>query len=158
MTKEEERKKEFMERCVEAENGATRVQGSADRKREVERLRGLSEYHRKAAQDNLQGQAPLMAIREGYYIMLHRANEALALAGFKSKTHECTLLGIRGIFNAPGLADDLRRAHRERQNVDYYMNPEKPELVEFKDPESFIKNVVNPFTDRVDELIEKLSE
>lgn len=95
-----------------------------------------------------------MAIREGYYVMLHKANQALALAGFKPKTHECTLLGIRGVFNAPDLADTLRRAHRERQNVDYYIHPDRPELQEFKDPQTFIKDTVEPFIRKVDELVE----
>ena len=160
MTSEEERRQEFMERCVGEEHGgrtrAVRLDRS-DRQREAERFRNLSEYHAKAAQDNLEGQAPLMAIREGYYVMLHKANEALALAGFNAKTHECTLLGIRGIFNVPDLASALRRAHDERQNVDYYINPEKPELEEFTSPEQFVEGVMEPFVEQVNELIEEES-
>lgn len=155
MTSEEERYREFLERCVSEEGKAIRVDGSADRKREAERFRNLSKYHAKAVKDNLEGRAPLMAIEEGYYVMLHKANEALALAGFKPRTHECTLLGIRGVFNASGLADDLRRAFQERRNVDYYMGPERPELEQFEDPESFVGNMMNPFLEKVDELIEK---
>lgn len=155
MTTKEERYKEFMERCVSGEEKTVRISGSADRKREAERFRNLSDYHEKAARDNLEGRAPLMAIREGYYVMLHKANEALALASFKSKTHECALLGLRGVFDAPELADDLRRAFRERQNVEYYMNPEKPELEEFKNAGDFVKNVMKPFVERTDELIDK---
>jgi uncharacterized protein (UPF0332 family) len=86
--------------------------------------------------------------------MLHKANEALALAGFNAKTHECTLLGIRGIFNAPDLATALRRAHNERQNVDYYINPEKPELEEFTSPKQFTESVMEPFVEQVNKLIE----
>lgn len=103
MTTEEERFQEFLDRCVESDDeqpGATRIDGSAARRREADRFRNQSEYHAAAAQDNLEGRAPLMAIREGYYVMLHKSNEALALAGFKPRTHECTLLGIRGVFNA----------------------------------------------------------
>ena len=92
MTSEEERYNEFMERCVG--DGATRVDGSADRRREAERFRNLSDYHMKAVRDNLNGEAPLMAIREGYYVMLHKTNEALVLAGFKPRSHGCTLLGL----------------------------------------------------------------
>lgn len=133
MTWEERRKEDFLERCVKPEGKTVRIDSSVDRKREARRFRNLSEYHRKAVRDHLNGEAKLMAIEEGYYVMLHKANEALALAGFKSKTHECTLMGLRGIFNVPDLADDLRRAYQERRNVDYYINPEKPELEEFKD-------------------------
>lgn len=127
----------------------------ADREREAERFRNLSEYHWKAADDNLKGEAPLMAIVEGYYVMLHKSNEALALAGFKPQTHKCTLLGLRGIFNVPDLANYLRRASNERKNVDYYINPEKLELEEFKDPKSFVNDVVKPFVNNLDELIEE---
>jgi uncharacterized protein (UPF0332 family) len=96
-----------------------------------------------------------MAIREGYYVMLHKANEALALAGFKARTHECTLLGIRGVFNAPDLADMLRRAFEERRNVDYYIDPENPELEEFAGPEQFVEETMKRFVEQVDELIEE---
>ncbi len=95
-----------------------------------------------------------MAIVEGYYVMLHKANQALALAGFKSKSHECTLIGLRGIFNVPDLADDLRRAYQERKNVDYYINPDNPQLEEFKSPKKFVKNMMKPFVQKVDEIIE----
>jgi uncharacterized protein (UPF0332 family) len=80
-----------------------------------------------------------MAIREGYYVMLHKANEALALAGFKPRTHECTLLGIRGIFNAPELANLLRRAFEERKNVDYFIDPDNPESKSLPSPNSSSK-------------------
>lgn len=158
MTTEEERYEEFLDRCVSEEGKTVRIDGSVDRKREAERFRNLSEYHAKATEDNLEGRAPLMAIEEGYYVMLHKANEALALAGFKPMTHECTLLGLRGVFNAPELADKLRRASRERKNVDYYINPKKPELEEFKDPEKFVNEVMKPFVAKLDELIREKFE
>lgn len=96
-----------------------------------------------------------MAIREGYYVMMHKANEGLALAGFKPRTHRCTLLGLRGVFNAPDLADMLRRASNERRNVDYFMDPDDPELAEFTDPRSFIEDTVEVFVNRVDALIDE---
>lgn len=153
MTSKEERKKEFLERCVKSEGKTVRIDGSADRKREAKSFQGLSEYHGKAVSDNLNGEAPLMAIVEGYYVMLHKANQALALAGFKSKSHECTLIGLRGIFNVPDLADDLRRAYQERRNVDYYINPDNPQLEEFKSPSRFVENMMKPFVRKVDDII-----
>lgn len=158
MTTAEERYQEFMDRCVNTDDdqpGVTRIDAAAGRRREADRFRHQSEYHVKAAQDNLEGRAPLMAIREGYYVMLHKANEALALAGFKPRTHECTQLGIRGIFNAPELADMLRRAYTERQNVDYFIDPEDPELAEFAGPEQFVEDTMERFVERVDALIEE---
>lgn len=158
MTSEVERWGEFLDRCVntdEDQPGATRIDGAAGRQREAQRARSLSAYHAEAGRDNLEGRAPLMAIREGYYVMLHKANEALALAGFKPRTHECTLLGIRGVFNAPSLADQLRRAFDERRNVDYFIDPENPELEEFAGPEQFMEDVVDRFVERVEDVIDE---
>lgn len=158
MTTSEERWQEFLDECVNVDDehaGATRIDGAPARRREAARARKQSEYHTLAAQDNLEGQAPLMAIREGYYVMMHKANEALALAGFKPRSHRCTLLGLRGVFDAPDLADLLRRASQERRNVDYFIDPEDPELAEFAGPRSFIEDTVDVFVDRVDELIEE---
>lgn len=142
MTTEADRFKEFMARCVNPENGqpgATRIDDPAARRREAARSRSQSEYHAMAVQDNLEGRAPL----KGYYVMLHKANEALSLAGFKSRTHECTLLGIRGVFNSPVLADMLRRAFDERRNVDYFIDPDNPDLEEFAGPEQFVEDVMD---------------
>ena len=157
MTTPEERYDEFLERCVDAEGearGATRIDGGPGRRREAARARSQSEYHEGAVHDNLEGRAPLMAIREGYYVMLHKANEALALAGFKPRTHECTLLGIRGVFDRPDLADFLRRAYDERRNVDYFIDPDNPELEEFASPEAFVEGTMEEFVERVETLIE----
>lgn len=157
MTTADERYQEYLDRCVHPEDdqpGATRIDEPPVRRDEADRFRNQSEYHAGAVADNLEGRAPLMAIREGYYVMLHKANEALALAGFKPQTHECTLLGIRGVFNAPELANMLRRAYEERRNVDYYIDPEQPELVEFASPDAFIEETVEVFVDRVEEVID----
>ena len=58
----------------------------------------------KAAEELLEGDASLIAIVEGYYSMLHKANEALAQAGFKTGAYKCTLLGLRGGLKTSDLA------------------------------------------------------
>lgn len=57
--------------------------------------------------------------------MLHKANQALALAGFKPYTHECTLLGIRGIYNKPKLTNMLRRAKKRTKKRRLLHEPQK---------------------------------
>lgn len=130
MTTPEERRQEFFERCLqEGESGrpgAVRIDGGADQRREASRFENQAKYHLQAAYDNLAGEARLMAIRQGYYVMFHKANQALALAGFKTNTHRCTLLGLRGIFDEPDLAGTMRRAGAERNNVDYGTDRENP--------------------------------
>lgn len=157
MTTAEDRKQEFFDDCLEetdGQKGAVRVDGTIDRKRRAKRFSEQSDYHRLAADDLLEGKATLLAIKEGYYAMLHKANEALVLGGFEAKSHHCTLMGLRGIFDAPDLADTLRRARRERKNVDYGMNPDDPSMEEFSDPKHFVETVTDPFLDDVDELVE----
>lgn len=156
MTTPSERREQFFEDCIEPDErpGAVRIETPAEQRRKAERHWHQADYHSRAAESNLAGGTELMAFREGYYVMLHKADQALALAGFDSKTHHCTLMGLRGIFNAPGLADDLRRARVERSNVDYAINPADPQLEEFDDPRAFLQNTVSPFVDDVDEVIE----
>ena len=157
MTSSRERRDEFVRKCLdEGEDGrvgAVRIDTPGERKQEAERCRNQADFHRDAAVDNLHGVAELMAIRQGYYVMLHKSNQALALAGFSPKSHRCTLLGVRGIFDAPELADILRRASNERNNVDYAMNPEKPRLQEFDNPRAFLTGTVEPFVRAVDDAV-----
>ena len=158
MTTPEERYQAFIDTCVNVSDEhppVTRVEGGPAQRRLAERASKLAAYHELAVHDTLNGKAPLMAIREGYYVMLHKANEALALAGLKTRTHRCTLLGIQGVFNAPDLADMLRRASQERRNVDYFIDPDNPALEEFAGPQSFIEETVEVFVTRVDTVIEE---
>jgi uncharacterized protein (UPF0332 family) len=143
---------EFKEECLE-EDGAKRLDRTQQEK-EAKRFKNQSEYHRQAAEDLLQGESSLIAIVEGYYSMLHKANQALALAGFKTSSHKCTLLGLRGVFKNSELARQLQQAMDERINVDYYIDPEK-EDTEFTDPEHLIKNKTDPFIQDINQLIEK---
>lgn len=148
-----ERLEEFKENCLGDEEGARRVDG-ADRSREAERYLNQANYHLKAAEELLESDAELISIVEGYYSMLHKANQALALAGFKADSHKCTLLGLRGVFGKSDLAGDLQAAGDERLNVDYFMNPEKPDL-DYTEPKNFIKETVKPFLEELDSLIDE---
>lgn len=98
MTSPEERREEFMKKCLtqskDERPGAVRIDTPAERKREAKRCWNQAEFHQSAAVDNLNGVAELMAIRQGYYVMLHKSNQALALAGFSPENHRCTLLGV----------------------------------------------------------------
>jgi uncharacterized protein (UPF0332 family) len=162
VTTPEKRREEFFEACVGGDDdpatGARRIDGSADRAREAERFEHQASYHLTGARELLGSDAELLVFKEGYYAMLHKANEAVAVAGFKPETHECTLLGLRGLYNAPDAADTLRRAKAERTNVDYGMNPAEPTLAEFNDPGTFLSEEVEPFFEAVDTLIAELDD
>lgn len=156
MTDEEKRLAEFLEDCVtnEDEPGAIQIDSRTERERKARIYRGQAEHHREAASDHIKGNATLQAIPMGYYAMFHKANQAIALGGYDPKVHWCTLRGLRGLFNAPELATDLQRAMDERENVDYRIDPENPMLVEFEDPKPFIEDIVDPFLEEVDEIID----
>lgn len=147
-----DRMEEFETECI-AEGNAKRIDG-VSKSREAERFENQSHYHLKAAEELIGSEADLIAIVEGYYSMLHKANQALALAGVKVDTHKCTLLGLRGVFQESELAKSLQESFDERINVDYYMNPDEPDLKEFKNPENFIQESVMPFREKIDKIIE----
>ncbi len=136
-------KDDFLRDCIDSEDG-TRLD-QTQRRREAERFLNLSDYHNKGVDDHLDGEAKLLAIKQGYYAMLHRANAALALAGFKVTSHACTIEGLTGLFDESDLADDLRQAFEERLNVDYEIHPERPELGEFENAHAFVENTMQPF-------------
>lgn len=146
-----DRFEEFKQQCIE--EGKVKRLDSTGQEREAERFANQSNYHMKAAERLLGSEADLIAIVEGYYSMLHKANEALALAGFKPDSHKCTMLGIRGVFERSDLAKDLQEGMDERINVDYYLNPEKPDSESFTDPGDFIENKAEPFIQEVNSLI-----
>lgn len=146
---------EFLEECVEGEEAdATRIEG-ATQQREAERYSHLAEYHLKGVEDHLKGEAKLLAIRQGYYAMLHQTNAALALAGFKTGSHICAIKGLSAVFESSDLADDLRRAGEERINVDYNIDPDSPSLEEFDSAKEFVDNVMHPFLEKIDKLLQK---
>jgi len=144
---------EFLADCVEGGN-ATRIEG-AERERTAERFFNLAAYHKQGVTDHLHGQATLLAIRQGYYTMLHKANATLALAGFKVASHVCTIEGLSAVFGASELANNLRRAGDERLNVDYNIDPDSPALEEFDSATSFVEETMEPFLEEVDALLEE---
>lgn len=144
---------EFLTDCIET-GDAKRIEG-VTRQREADRFFNLADYHRTGVQDHLDGEARLLAIRQGYYAMLHTANAALALAGFKVSSHPCTIKGLSAVFDASDLADDLRRAGAERINVDYNIDPQNPTLDEFEDASEFVEDTMEPFLDRIDTLLDE---
>ena len=158
MTSPEERRREFLEDCVDVgedeRQGAVRIDDPTARRKEAERSRNQADLHRRAATDHVEGKAPLMTIREGYYAMMHATNEALTLAGFRIDTHHCTMMGLRGVFDEPDLADELRRAREERKNVDYRVDPADPTLENYAGAERFLRETVEPFREAIDDLIE----
>jgi uncharacterized protein (UPF0332 family) len=147
-----EKFEEFKQQCLEGD-GAKRLDMTAQRE-EAERFRNQSDYHLQAARDLLDGEASLIAIVEGYYSMLHRSNQALAHAGFKTSSHKCTLLGLRAVFQSSDLARELQKAMDERLNVDYYINPAK-EDTKYTDPEKFIQQTTKPFLLETEERIKQ---
>lgn len=145
---------EFDRKCLSGDDpDAKRIEGT-DKSDVAERFAKQSRYHRQAAEDLLGSRSDLIAVVEGYYAMLHKANEALARAGFKIGSHRCTILGLRGVFEASDLADTLRQAGDDRVDIDYHIDPDE-ETAATPDPEEFVEETVDPFIDDVDQLIDE---
>lgn len=149
-----------METCVTgtADAGTVRLQTPAEQQRKARIYERHAEHRRSAVDDHLRGTATLQAINQGYYAMFHEANQAMARAGFDSNSHRCTLLGLRGLYDAPELARELQRAMDERRNVDYRIDPGDPAFEEFASIDQFISETVDPFLDAVNRLISDIEQ
>jgi len=145
---------EFDRKCLSGdEPEAKRIEGTTQDE-VAQRFAKQSRYHRQAAEDLLGTQSDLIAVVEGYYAMLHKANEALARAGFKIESHRCTILGLRGVFEESDLADTLRQAGDDRVDIDYHLDPEGDSDAA-PDPDSFVQDTVDTFLDDIDQLMDE---
>jgi uncharacterized protein (UPF0332 family) len=95
-----------------------------DRIRYADDFRRLAETKLEAARVLLEHGPEQMAVGEGYFAMEHKANELLALAGYRSKSHVCTCAAMSRLLREKDLARALSLAYRDRQTFDYVADAE----------------------------------
>lgn len=146
----------FRKKCLEDESNSTRLLKSPTmRKRTAEKYSKQSEYHERTARNLLNTDTPLIAVAEAYYTMMHKANQALALAGYDIGSHLCTLIGLSRILDKPELADRLRQAGERRLETDYELDPEKPPYNE-RATRRFVEEAMSDFLSELEGIIEEL--
>lgn len=148
--------KKFRKKCLEDEGNSTRrLKSPAMRRRSAEKYGKQSEYHERTAMNLLNTDTPLIAIAEAYYAMMHKANQALALAGYDIGSHLCTLIGLSRVLDRPELADKLRQAGERRLETDYELDPENPPYDEGR-TRRFVEEVLGDFLGEIEGIIDEL--
>ncbi len=76
-------------------------------------------YFLESAINLLDTSTPLVAILIAYFSMEHKANQLLALYGYKVESHVCTQIGLSKIIQRKDLAKMLSDIFTLRQNIGY---------------------------------------
>ena len=113
-------------------------------------------YFSTSAYHLLNTPTPLVAILLAYFSMEHKANQLLALYGYKVESHICTQIGLSKIVQRKDLAKMLSEIFNLRQNIGYRLTlTQSPENKQ--EAERIITEILLPFIQEIDKLItEKL--
>src|SRR3989338_10691312 len=118
--------KEFEEKCLNERT--TTMLPAVTTLKEEEQIGALAHQHKnnsgyflEGAQNLLKSSTPLLAILLGYFAMEHKANQLLALNGYKVESHICTQMALSRILEKKDLARKISSVFELRQNVGYRM-------------------------------------
>ena len=114
-----------------------------------------AEYFLESAKNMLNSTTPLAAIILAYFAMEHKANQLLALQGYKVESHSCTQMGLSRIVERKDLAKQLSDIFILRQNIGYRLTLIQNEESKKEATETMNKIIV--FTEEVDKLIKPIS-
>lgn len=120
----------------------------------AEKHKNSAEYFIDGAKFMLQSKTPLLAILLGYFAMEHKANQLIALQGYKVESHICTQLAISRIVGRKDLAQKLSTVFNERQDIGYrlFYRENKNEHTYAKE---FVEKQILHFVSEVDKLIKE---
>jgi len=113
-----------------------------------------SKYFLEGAQVLLKSNTPLLAILLGYFAIEHKANQILALKGYKIESHICTQIALSRILGRKDLAKIISSVFESRQNIGYRMFLKDNEE-ERKNTEKIINKDILLFIEEINKLIEK---
>ncbi len=147
--------KEFQEKClskrtVSLEQGASKIEKEELRSSIAEQHRNNSEYFLECAKNLLESTTPLAAILITHFAMEHKANQLLALQGYKVESHVCTQAGLSRIAGRKDLAKMLSDIFALRQGVGYRMTLKQSEESRREAEESINKAI--RFFEEIDKL------
>ena len=155
-----EKDKEFEEKCLSKKT--TTQEPSVHRIAEETLRETIAEQHKSNATYFLEGvknvvksQTPLLAILMGHFAMEHKANQLLALHGYKVESHICTQIGLSRIIERKDLAKWLSDIFTLRQSVGYRMTLKQSEESR-KEAEKTVNEIIIPFFDEVDKLVNEI--
>ncbi len=149
--------KDFEEKCLNKREiirpPATRkIEDSREMRILAEKHCHNTEYFLESAMNLLSSTTPLAALILAYFAMEHKANQLLALHGYKVESHICTQIGLSRIGQRKDLAQQLSEIFTLRQNIGYRMNL-IPNPENLREAEDTINKIVVPFLKEIDRMI-----
>ncbi|MBI5072981.1 hypothetical protein HZA99_04130 [Candidatus Woesearchaeota archaeon] len=125
----------------------------------AELIKSIAEQHKNnslyfldGAKTMLNSNTPLLAVLLGYFAMEHKANQLLALNGYKVESHICTQLGLSRLLKKKELARKISEVFQERQTIGYRMFLKQSEE-EQRHAKKIIEENIIPFIQEIDALI-----
>lgn len=151
--------KEFEDKCLKERTIVIKPTVSIIKR--VDQIKSLAKQHKNNSEYFLEGttvllksKTPLLAILTGYFAMEHKANQILALNGYKVESHICVQIALSRILDKKDLARKISKVFELRQSVGYRMFLQHSEE-ERKNAKKIINEIVIPFMKEIDDLIKK---
>lgn len=149
--------KEFEEKCLKERTIKQKPTVTILQRKEMigsiaEQHKNSSEYFLEAAKTLAESNTPLVSNIVGYFAMEHKANELLALNGYKVESHICTQICLSRVLGHKDLAKKLSVVFNLRQAVGYRMFLKQGD-VEKENARKVMDKDILAFIEEVDELI-----
>lgn len=151
--------KEFEEKClskrtVEQNPSVTPITDETEVESLTRQHKNNAEYMLEGAKSLLNSSTPLLSILVGHFAMEHKANQLIALYGYKVESHFCTQMGLSRVVGRKDLAKTLSDIFSLRQKIGYRMTLKNTE--EDKNmTEQNVNEKIIPFMEEIDKLIEE---
>ena len=116
--------KEFEEKCLSRRTmtldpTASKLQDDRVMQTASKQHKNNADYFLEGAKYLLNSPTPLLAVLIGHFAMEHKANQLLALQGYKIESHICTQIALSRIVGRKDLAKKLSDIFTLRQSVGY---------------------------------------
>lgn len=154
--------KEFEEKCLSKrtiiqEPSVSQIAEKALRETIAEQHKSNAEYFLEGAKNIVNSSTSLLAILIGHFAVEHKANQLLALHGYKVESHICTQIGLSRIVGRKDLAKKLSDIFALRQSVGYRMNLKRSEENK-EEAEKTINETLIPFFEEVEKLVNEVNQ
>ncbi len=148
---------EFEEKCmiprqITQQPAVTKIDDEKERQRLSQQHHHNASYFLESAKNMLNSTTPLAAIILAYFAMEHKANQLLALHGYKVESHVCTQIGLSRIVGRKDLAKKLSDVFLLRQNIGYRLTLTQSEESK-KEAMMAVHEIAIPFIEEIDQLI-----
>ncbi len=152
---------EFEERCmsirqITQQPTVTKIQDAAILQRLAQQHQNNASYFLESAKNMLNSTTPLAAVVLAYFAIEHKANQLLALLGYKVESHVCTQMGLSKIAGRKDLAKQLSDMFTLRQNIGYRLTLIQSEEGKKEAMQTVTEKTV-PFMEEIDKLATRIS-